>query len=239
MKNMIMKIGRWLSLLLLVFYLCLVGCAANKVEDKRLASLLPPDKELVSSLAEVAVLNTRSKILPEALREYVTLLDKRYEVVRPWLGHRVDLSLSSDGKNLVLLPYEFAYSGVDLYVTAKTSEALVRMALAAYRDGVTLQVDSGYRSMLYQRSIYVREIQAGRDLYEIAKGVAPPGYSEHMTGTVVDLVPSDWTFHGSDAEAWLAENAHKFNFVLSYQQNNKAGFLWEPWHWRYAGQVTQ
>jgi D-alanyl-D-alanine carboxypeptidase len=235
-----MKIVRGLSLLSLIFYLCLAGCTGTgkQVEENRLASLLPLDKELVPPFGKVAVLNSRSKILPEALREYVTLHGKRYEVTRPWQGHRVDLSLSSDGKSLVLLPSEFTYDGAKIYVTVETSDALVRMAVAARRDGITLQVDSGYRSMLYQRSIYIRELQSGRDFYEIAKGVAPPGYSEHMTGTVVDLVPSDWNFHGSDAEKWLAENAHKFDFVLSYQENNKAGFLWEPWHWRYAGQAT-
>ena len=233
-----METGRVLSLLWLILYLCLGGCVTGPLGDNRLGPPLPSGNELMVPVDKVSVLEGQSKVLPEALREYVTLFGNRYQVIRPWQGHRVDLSLSSDGRKLVLLPEEFTYGGAKIYVTSETSNALVRMAAAARIDGVSLQVDSGYRSLLYQRSIYLRKLQAGRDFYEIATGVAPPGYSEHMTGTVVDLVPSDWNFHGSDAEAWLAENACKFNFVLSYQQNNKAGFLWEPWHWRYAGQVT-
>ncbi|HIJ78221.1 MAG: M15 family metallopeptidase [Desulfobulbaceae bacterium] len=232
-----MRTGRGVYLLGLLIYLCLAGCVVGPGDGKRPAILVPPVEELEQPFAKVAVLDGRSKMLPEARREYVTLHGKRYEVRRPWQGHRVDLGLSSEGKNLVVLPYEFTYPKAQIYVTAATAEALTRMVSAARNDGVILQVDSGYRSLLYQRSIYLRQLQAGRDFYDIAKGVAPPGYSEHMTGTAVDLVPSDWTFHGSEAEKWLGQNARKYDFVLSYRQNDKNGFLWEPWHWRYAGRA--
>jgi D-alanyl-D-alanine carboxypeptidase len=36
---------------------------------------------------------------------------------------------------------------------------------------------------------------------------------------------------------WLAENAYKYGFSLSYPPDAKTwtGFIYEPWHYRYVG----
>lgn len=217
--------------------LLLAAAVADAQESMYGHAPVLPNVDGFSEFSEVPVLNQSGKRLPEELREYVTILGNRYEVMRPWQRHRIDLSLNSDGKNLVRLPAEFSFEESKIYVTAPAHDAFLQMAQAAMADGVFLQVDSGYRSLLYQRSIYVRQLQEGKDFYDIAKGVAPPGYSEHMTGTAFDLVPSDWSFHGSAAEGWLMANAGRFHFVQTYGEFNKEGFVWEPWHWRFTGET--
>ena len=36
---------------------------------------------------------------------------------------------------------------------------------------------------------------------------------------------------------WLADNAHRLGFALSYPQEAETvtGYIWEPWHLRYVG----
>lgn len=72
---------------------------------------------------------------------------------------------------------------------------------------------------------------------------APPGYSEHHTGYVVDIGDSRQPeahleaelFERTEAYYWLTKNAHKFHFELSFPQGNSAGVDYEPWHWRWVG----
>jgi LAS superfamily LD-carboxypeptidase LdcB len=87
------------------------------------------------------------------------------------------------------------------------AQAFDRMGRAARADGVTLLIDSAYRSDAEQAALF----RAHRD----PKWVAPPGTSLHRYATELDLGPKP-------AHAWLAANADRFHFVQRY--------AWEPWH---------
>ncbi len=41
-------------------------------------------------------------------------------------------------------------------------------------------------------------------------------------------------FASSSAYAWLATNAYRYGFELSYPKNNPY-YVYEPWHWRFVG----
>jgi D-alanyl-D-alanine carboxypeptidase len=111
---------------------------------------------------------------------------------------------------------------------------------AAKRDGVTLQVVSGYRSFYEQVSV--------KTGYEIVYGAgtanqfsAEQGYSEHQLGTAVDFTDTETkglssSFEKAAAYRWLTDNAYRFGFVLSYPKNNSY-YIFEPWHWRFVGQT--
>ena len=191
---------------------------------------------LESIPVKTKVVDSTSKALsPMSVKEYVLIGDKRYEVLSPWLGHRLKGHADPQKFDLVMLPLELVLENRKIYITAATRDAFVEMAAAASLDNVELVVDSGYRSVAYQKRIYQRKMDEGDDFYDIARGVAPPGYSEHMLGTTIDLVPSKWTFSGTAAEKWLNENAADFAFIQSYPQKSDRGFTWEPWHWKYIG----
>jgi len=77
---------------------------------------------------------------------------------------------------------------------------------------------------------------------ERAEVSAPPGYSEHHTGYAIDIgdgkAPAthvEESFGKTEAFAWLEENAARYNFELSFAENNAQGISYEPWHWRYVG----
>ncbi len=72
---------------------------------------------------------------------------------------------------------------------------------------------------------------------------AYPGTSEHQTGLCVDLITASMgttlneRFEQTEAFAWLAENAHRFGFILRYPKGkeNVTGYTYEPWHYRFVG----
>ncbi|MEN8142343.1 MAG: M15 family metallopeptidase [Thermodesulfobacteriota bacterium] len=173
-----------------------------------------------------------AQVVPQ---ETVSIGGQDYDVKSPWLGSRIEGEFDPARMDLVRLPVELVFEGRNIYVARETRDAFIVMAAAAAKDGIGLMVDSGYRSAAYQQRIYKRKMAQGDDFYAVARWVAPPGYSEHMTGTTLDLVPSNWSFNGTLADKWLQENGGVFSFTQSYPQNSPGGFAWEPWHWKYTG----
>jgi D-alanyl-D-alanine carboxypeptidase len=123
------------------------------------------------------------------------------------------------------------------------AEALLAMQNAALADGVNLVVLSGFRSLAEQKALFF-DVKAERNqsASERAKVSAPPGYSEHSTGFAVDLGDAaapgshlSQDFETTPAFAWLRQNAHKFQFTISFTKGNAQGVNYEPWHWRFEG----
>lgn len=191
-----------------------------------------------TATAKTQVADVKSKVRSGAdASEYVVIDGQRFAVPVPWLGHRIEPVAEAKNLDFAMLPLALSFARRKVYVTTPTRDAFVKMAAAAAADGVELIADSGYRSVGYQSQIYRRKMAEGDGFYHIARGVAPPGYSEHMLGTAIDMVPSKWTFSGTPAEEWLLKNGTKFAFVQSYPQKSERGFTWEPWHWRYVADL--
>ena len=106
---------------------------------------------------------------------------------------------------------------------------------AAEKDGISLKVESAYRSERYQKRIFKRMIAEGRSFDDIVRYVAPPGYSQHVLGTAVDFFPSNWRFADTEAYTWLRENAQRFGFEETYSRFNPMRIPWESWHWNFTG----
>ena len=129
-------------------------------------------------------------------------------------------------------------------------DAFLEMQKAAAADGVTVWMQSGYRSVKYQTSLYEKKTQ-----YYLNKGydnaaakekaaavVNPPGYSEHNCGLAADLNSPEHTgldegFENTTAFRWLCEHAVEYGFILRYPKGaeDKTEITYEPWHWRYVG----
>jgi len=110
------------------------------------------------------------------------------------------------------------------------------MVAEAGRDGIRLLIVSGFRSFEYQAELIRKKLEAGQRIAEILTVNAAPGYSQHHTGTAIDIAtpgsrPLTEAFETTDAYDWLAERAVGFGFGMSYPRNNPDGFIYEPWHW--------
>lgn len=171
----------------------------------------------------------------EGTEEFVEIEAVRYTVPEPWAGYRVKAKPLSPPA-LVKIPVQYTENGSSLYLLEEACSALVVMAADAEKDGIALRVDSSYRSAWYQKKIFVRLMEEGRSFEDVVRYVAPPGYSEHALGTVVDFSPSNWRFAKTPAYSWLKEHASRYGFYETLPQYPKRKTPWEAWHWRYLGE---
>ena len=129
-------------------------------------------------------------------------------------------------------------------------DAFLEMQKAAAADGVTVWMQSGYRSVAYQTKLYEKKTQYYRDKgfdeaaarEKAAAIVNPPGYSEHNCGLAADLNSPEHTgldegFENTAAFRWLCQHAGEYGFILRYPKGaeEKTEITYEPWHWRYVG----
>jgi zinc D-Ala-D-Ala carboxypeptidase len=126
------------------------------------------------------------------------------------------------------------------------AEQFIAMINAAKADGITLVALSGFRSEQDQEVVFFNgKAEQGEKVPERAEVSAPPGYSEHHTGYAVDVADAlkpetnlEQSFDSTPAFQWLNANAARFNFELSFPQDNPQGVSYEPWHWRFVGDRT-
>ena len=118
--------------------------------------------------------------------------------------------------------------------------ALVRDARAA---GASLGVVSAYRSHAQQASTFQYWVDVAG--YGAAlRTSARAGRSEHQLGTTLDFTTaggaSPWEYADwatTREGAWMAANAWRYGFVMSYPRGAFAQtcYDYEPWHLRYVG----
>lgn len=135
------------------------------------------------------------------------------------------------------LPSDY-YPDVDPEAKAKVDE-MIRAA----RDEINREIIafSGFRSYNYQKKLYNSSVETDGEEHA-QRYSAKPGHSEHQTGLAFDLggQMKYWLepeFADTEEGIWLAENAHRFGFILRYPKDKEdiTGYAYEPWHFRYVG----
>lgn len=136
------------------------------------------------------------------------------------------------------LPPEFGLDGRN----QEAVENFKLMKADAREDGIYLSDFSNYRSYDRQVQLYGSYVSKhGEDAAN--RFSAKPGYSEHQSGYTSDIGGRDssaWAnenFDNTKEAKWLAENAHKYGYVLRYPKNKEhiTGYMHESWHYRYVG----
>lgn len=135
--------------------------------------------------------------------------------------------------------------GADFMVRSLLIDDLTAMIEAAGEEGVELAIQSAYRSHGYQESTFQYWVDRnGRE--EALATSARAGHSEHQLGTALDFRslhgPPAWElgdWASTPEGAWMAENAWRFGFVMSYPRGSKdlTCYSYEPWHYRYLGRA--
>lgn len=128
-------------------------------------------------------------------------------------------------------------------------EPLVELIAAMEKEELQPQILSAYRSHPAQAIAWAKWNRLYPEHARIIS--APPGFSEHQLGTVVDFgspelpgvvgqedIEFHTLFYKTSEGAWLAENAHRFGYTLSFPADTLqlSGFYYEPWHFRYVGE---
>jgi D-alanyl-D-alanine carboxypeptidase len=122
-------------------------------------------------------------------------------------------------------------------VATKVEELFAKAKEAGYRLGVA----SAYRSYSTQEGIY-NNYKSSNGEEKADTFSARPGHSEHQTGLALDWYSPDQSsctfsrcLKDTEEYAWMDENMHLYGFILSYPEDNEAGYMFEPWHIRYVG----
>ena len=135
-----------------------------------------------------------------------------------------------------LRPGAYRTGRAGLSLRAAAAASLDEMAAAAKAAGITLTASSAYRSYDYQVEVYNRNVrQMGQEAAD--RESARPGRSQHQTGLTVDFGSIDDSFAETAAGRWMAANASRFGWSLSFPRGYEAvtGYRWESWHYRYVG----
>ena len=121
-------------------------------------------------------------------------------------------------------------------LTAEFTSAFNKMKSDAAKQGINLEIISGYRSYDTQSSTYnghVNRVGQG----EADTISARPGHSEHQLGLAADLNSLSQSFGKTKEGIWLNNNMSKYGFILRYPSSKEGitGYSYEPWHIRYVG----
>ncbi len=111
----------------------------------------------------------------------------------------------------------------------------------AWKSGMFIIVDSGYRSYEYQEQVLKYLIEKKGD--EAYRLVAIPGSSEHQTGLAMDIAYMKNGIYSDDVKdsdkevEWMKKNSYKYGFILRYPKGKEeiTGYDYEPWHYRFVG----
>jgi zinc D-Ala-D-Ala carboxypeptidase len=160
----------------------------------------------------------------------ITLLDTTYRLPRDYAPRdRVDIRSAGLGGGHAVRSFVVP----DLHA----------MAIDARAAGAPFTVISAYRSHAAQEATFARWVKrVGRPA--ALRASARPGHSEHQLGTALDFASPDgglpWEHRDwatTPAGKWLAANAWRHGFVMSYPKGSfaKTCYKYESWHYRYVG----
>lgn len=160
-----------------------------------------------------------------------------------------------ESDKMVIVPDEYASRG-NIYMHAEAFEAFLKMYEDAKKDGINLQIMSGFRSFNHQKRIWENKWNGRQLLHgniratdiadpkkralEILKFSAMPGTSRHHWGTDIDLNSLNNSYfesgYGKKVYSWLRANAGKYGFCQPYTSkgdNRNSGYEEEKWHWSF------
>ena len=141
----------------------------------------------------------------------------------------------------------------------KAYEAWLAIKNQAAGDNIPIKLNSGYRTIEWQRNYFVQNLRAAgvstediivgaadTAIVSIIRTIAPPGYSRHHTGYTIDLVCDDGTgraFEFTHCFEWLSSDnygvAKRFGWIPSYPDGvDRQGPEPEPWEYVWVGTET-
>ena len=239
--GLVVAIVLGLILFVIRLFILTIVPVENKVEESKTTTT-------VSTTVEYPETNTTTSKTTEPIIEFQRLevptggevlgtTSKGYEV------KKIDGLYYVDGYLIANKTYDLPKTYNPGGVNTVVRNAANKMFTAAKNEkGFSLYIGSGFRSYDTQNSIYnnyvSRDGKAQADTYS-----ARPGYSEHQTGYAMDICDKNVSacitsaFDSTEQAKWLAENAHKYGFILRYVKNkdNETGYMYESWHFRYVG----
>jgi len=230
---------RWILVSIATFSMgILLGGGAGSFVEKKKA-----DEELARVIQE---LKAEGQDKEDESREELDHTLKKEEKELPWYLVLVNYeNPMEEGYVPELTELEPEYS-----VDSRIADAAKQMLRDADKAGMGIDICSAYRSVERQEQVFNESLRDRLDrgmsywdaFADNRLSVAEPGTSEHALGLALDLISNQYTELDKNQEQtkeakWLAENCHKYGFILRYppSKTDITGIIYEPWHYRYVG----
>ena len=216
------SLGRWIIWFLVGLLSAVAGLVVSWLTYQGAETVTPVALEPMVSLSNPETVATSVIGEPSASRSL--------------LGHRAHEEVSESA--LVALTYD-----ASIRLRPAAAEQFEAMLADAETQGIYLVPLSGFRSIEDQQYLFFNvKAERGQTTSTRAEVSAPPGYSEHHTGYAIDIGDANFpdtnlqiNFEETPAFQWLAQNAARYSFELSFTKGNPQGIQYEPWHWRFVG----
>ena len=220
---------KWFILPLLFSLIVSVSCADTKKDqllESVLSSLNLPSEKLILANKEQFLSDVYAVLAAD--KDYLlTLVDKQHYLSKDYVPEDLVPLVKNN---------HYAINRNDLSLRIPVEKALCTMSDAAANDGITILVSSTFRSYDYQAKLYARNVkQLGQAAAD--RESARPGTSQHQLGTAIDFGSITDDFVETKQGKWLAKNAMKYGFSLSFPDGYEdvTGYRYECWHYRYIG----
>ena len=188
---------------------------------------------LLTSIITTAFLTTACSKDAKKI-DYLVLVNKYSQLPDDW------------EKNVELVSAKNAWDE-DIKLEKETYKQYKKLEKDLKKDGVTIVLDSVYRSVKEQQNLWDRWSKDPEKGIEYAKKYAAvPGYSEHHTGLAVDIVikkdgklieENEDMIEEREIFKKIHKKLSKYGFILRYLEGRDdiTGYTYEPWHLRYVG----
>ena len=192
------------------------------------------DKNL-SDIISIVNVNADKNWYDESIVKEADLTDPKAMLVNKF--HHLP-SNYDDNLNIVTVKNWYAFG--ERKILDYVYDAFIKMYNAAKENGLSIIINSGFRTNSEQYKLYNdRKTKNGEEYAD--KYAARPLYSEHETGLALDVFTYDYptttTFENSPEYKWLLDNSYKYGFILRYPKDKEylTGYAYESWHYRYLG----
>jgi D-alanyl-D-alanine carboxypeptidase len=225
MKNTFKKISAFIIIICGLLYT--MGCTVTELKDTD--TNRNEQKDRVVNQNNTSTNNTNSNSINNT--------NTRKELLLVNSQHGLSKDYKPEELTIPNIPFAAEVNQEEKYVAGIIVDYLEELVSAAKEEGIILLGNSGYRSYKSQNETYTNRVKAeGKKLADAY--VAKPGFSEHQTGLCIDITNKSGYFaKGTKESDWLAENCHRFGFIIRYPYGKKniTGIEYEPWHIRYVG----
>lgn len=175
-----------------------------------------------------------SKKVNSGKYDYLVLVNKYSKLPDDW------------EKNVELVDAKNAWDE-DVKIEKETYENYKKLKKSLEDEGITIELDSIYRSVKEQQELWDDwSNDPEKGIEYVKKYVAVPGYSEHHTGLAVDIClkkdgklidDNDDMIAEKEIFSKIHEKLADYGFILRYLdgRDDITGYAYEPWHLRYVG----
>lgn len=217
--------------------LALFGCGGEGTSSDESSATQPTEQVDINNAGKNAVAQKdagkKTASTEDGRLDLLVLVNKEHKLPEGW-EKNLDLVEVENFKNETVELDSIVYDAfTDLQEDLKKNE------------GITIELNSGYRSTAEQQRIWDELTQSEGEEY-VQKYVAVPGYSEHQTGLVLDatlfengepVLTNEDMFARQDTWDIVHSYLAKHGFILRYlpDMEDITGYEYEPWHYRYVG----